>query len=102
MNTKITTAFAALFLALPLALAPSGTPAAQEDGDCVSARQAQQAVEAGEILGLAAAAAGEGIQQKFIGAEARLCDIDGAPHWVVNVMSESGESQRIVLNAQAN
>ena len=102
MTTTITTAFAAIFLALPIALVASGAPAAQEDADCVSARQAQQAVEAGEILGLAAAAGGEGIDRKFIGDEARLCEIDGAPHWVVNVMSESGESQRIVLNAQAN
>lgn len=102
MTTTVTTFLAAISLALPLALTASGTPAAQEDGNCVSARQAQQAVEAGEILGLAAAARGEGIDRKFIGDEARLCDIDGAPHWVVNVMSESGESQRIVLNAQAN
>ena len=102
MTTTITTAFAAIFLALPIALVASGAPAAQEDGNCVSARQAQQAVEAGNVLGLAAAAGGEGIDRKFIGDEARLCDIDGAPHWVVNVMSESGESQRIVLNAQAN
>lgn len=102
MNTVISTVFAAFFLALPMSLASVGAPAAQEGDNCVTARQAQQAVEAGEILGLAEAASEEGVDQKFISDEARLCDIEGAPHWIVNVMSRSGESQRIVLNAQGN
>lgn len=102
MKTSTATTLAALLLALPLALVASGAPAAQENGNCVTARQAQQAVEAGEILELPEAAQREGIDRKFIGDEARLCDIDGSPHWVVNVMSESGDSERVVLNAQGN
>lgn len=92
----------ALQLALPVALA-AGAPASAQEGDaCLSARQAQEAVEAGEILELPAAARREGLVEKFIGDEARLCTIDGMPHWVVNVMSSAGYSERIVLNAQAN
>jgi hypothetical protein len=102
MNSVVATTLTALLLSLPIALASSSAPAAQEDGNCVSSRQAQEAVEAGEILDLSAAAQREGIDRKFIGDEARLCDVEGSPHWVVNVMSESGDSERIVLNAQGD
>lgn len=99
MNRRISTIVAAFILALPVALASSGAPGAQENGDCVSARQAQQAVEAGEIMELPDAARRAGVEQKYIG-DARLCDVGGSQHWVVNVMSEDGESERIVLNAE--
>lgn len=102
MSSTVATTLTAIWLSLPIALASSGAPVAQDDGSCVSSRQAQQAVEAGEILDLSSAAQREGIDRKFIGDEARLCDVDGSPHWVVNVMSESGDSERIVLNAQGD
>jgi hypothetical protein len=102
MNSVVATTLTALWLSLPIGLASSVAPAAQEDGNCVSSRQAQEAVEAGEILDLSSAAQREGIDRKFIGDEARLCDVEGSPHWVVNVMSESGDSERIVLNAQGD
>jgi len=102
MSSTVATTLTAIWLSLPIALASSGAPVAQDDGNCVSSRQAQEAVEAGEVLGLSTAAQREGIDRKFIGDEARLCDIDGSPHWVVNVMSESGDSERIVLNAQGD
>ena len=72
MKRMITSALTALWLTLPLALASTGAPAAQEEGSCVSALEAQQAVEAGEILELPVAARREGLEQKFIGNEARL------------------------------
>jgi hypothetical protein len=102
MKRMITSTLTALYLTLPLALASTGAPAAQEDGNCVTALTAQQAVEAGEILELPVAARREGLEQKFIGDEARLCEIGGAPHWVVNVMSPAGDSERVVLNARAD
>ncbi len=101
MKTMIATSLTALMLALPLSFGTAGAAVAQ-DGNCVGSREAQQAVEAGEVLGLAEAARDQGGEQSFIGEEARLCDIDGAPHWVVNMMNEQGESERIVLNAQGN
>lgn len=100
MKSIIATALVALQLAMPAGLAATGPALAQED--CLTGRQAQQAVEAGEILELPVAARREGVALKFIGDEAQLCTIDGAPHWVVSVMSNAGHSERIVLNAQAN
>jgi hypothetical protein len=102
MERTIATVIAASTLAISLAFASFGAAAAQEDGNCVSSRQAQQAVESGEVMQLPEAARRAGIEQKFIGDEARLCDVDGAPHWVVSVMRDNGESERIVLNAQGN
>ena len=101
MNINATT-LAAASIVLPFALGPTGSALAQDDRDCVSARQAQQAVEAGEILDLPGAAAREGVAEKYIGDEARLCEIDGRPHWVVIVQNAYGDSQRIVLNAQGD
>jgi hypothetical protein len=98
MNSMIATTIAAVVLALPLGLAPVSA-SAQDENDCVSALEAQQAVEAGEILELPDAAARAGVNQKYIDNQARLCEVDGSPHWIVNVMNELGNSQRIVLNA---
>lgn len=101
MKTRIATTIAAISLALPMALISFGAPAAQEDGSCVNARQAQQWVEAGDILQLRDAAQREGVNPKYIG-DARLCGPEGSRHWVVSVINESGDSKRISLNAQAN
>jgi hypothetical protein len=57
-------------------------PFAQEESDCVGAREAQQAVESGEIMELPDAARRAGLERKFIGQQARLCNVDGSPHWV--------------------
>ena len=103
MERTITTNIAASALAVALALTSFGAAAAQEDSNCVSSRQAQQAVESGQVMQLPEAARRAGIEQrKFIGDEAQLCDVDGAPHWIVSVMKDNGDSERIVLNAQGN
>ena len=101
MNSLATT-LAAVTLALTLPFASPEAPVAQEDGACVSARQAQAAVENGSILDLPRAAQREGVAEKYISDEARLCDVDGAPHWVVIVQNAYGDSERVVLNAQAD
>lgn len=101
MKSTIATTIAAVSLALPMALFSFGAPAAQEDGNCVNARQAQLWVESGEVLQLRDAAQREGVNPKYIG-DAQLCGPDGGRHWVVSVMNESGDSRRISLNAQAN
>ena len=97
--------FSPAVLALPLALlfaaAPMGAAVAQE-GDCVNASQAQRLVESGELLNLPEALARAGKDNvKLIGSQARLCNVSGTPHWVMSVMNSYGESERIVLNAQA-
>ncbi len=102
MKRAIAIVVAGLGLALPFGLASSGAAAAQEQGDCVGAREAQQAVESGQIMELPDAARRAGLERKFIGQQAQLCNVDGSPHWVVSVMNNSGESERIVLNAQGN
>jgi hypothetical protein len=102
MKRAIITAMAGLVLALPLGFGSSGAAAAQEESDCVSAREAQQAVETGQIMELPDAARRAGLERKFIGDQARLCNVDGSPHWVVSVMNDSGESERVVLDAQGN
>jgi hypothetical protein len=102
MNTMIVTTIAAVVLALPLSFTDVGNAVAQGADGCVSARQAQQAVEAGEILELPDAARRAGVDQKYIDNQAQLCDVDGSPHWIVNMMNESGDSTRVVLNAQGD
>lgn len=93
----------ALVLAAPLSLGPAGPSFAQgSEGKCVTAKQAQVAVESGEILELPDAARRAGVDQKFIDSQARLCDVNGSPHWIVNVMNESGDSERVVLNAEGD
>ena len=101
--TRNSIILSAALLSLSLALVPAGVAPAQEEGDCLSAREAQQAVESNEIIGLAAALRREGKDNlKPIGNEARLCNVDGTPHWVISVMNDYGDSERIVLNAQAD
>lgn len=68
----------------------------------MSGREAQEAVESGRVLELPSAARRAGLEKKFIGDEARLCNVDGSPHWVVSVMNDAGDSERIVLNAQGD
>lgn len=97
MNSMLATTLAAFVLALPLV--PVSGPALAQGNNCVSARQAQQAVESGEILELPDAARRAGVDRKYIDNQAQLCDVDGAPHWIVNMMNEYGDSERVVLNA---
>jgi hypothetical protein len=101
MKSAIAIIFAGVLLALPPGLG-TGAVVAQEERDCVAALEAQQQVESGAIMELPDAARRAGLERKFIGDQARLCNVDGSPHWVVSVMNDSGESERIVLNAQGN
>ncbi|HQZ12755.1 MAG TPA: hypothetical protein PK286_07685 [Devosia sp.] len=102
MKRLIAIVVAAVLMVVPVGFGSSGVVFAQEEGDCMGAREAQQAVESGQIMELPDAARRAGLERKFIGQQARLCNVDGSPHWVVSVMNNSGESERIVLNAQGN
>lgn len=91
---------AALVLSLPLSLASSLATA--QDRDCLNAKQAQRLVESGDLLDVPEALSRAGVENARPIGQARLCDRDDVPHWIVNVMNAYGDSERIVLNAQAN
>jgi len=91
---------AAIALALPIALTSYGTPAAQEEGECISGLQIQQAITAGRIMDLADALSEAGIKGMPL-SEPEVCRIDGALKYRVNVKSGS-DYDREVLNAQRN
>lgn len=92
---------AAISVALPLFFGVSAAANAQE---CVSGRQAQQAVEARRITSLDAAmdAAGVSPDQVINRSGPKLCDVDGNPYWQVNVQDEYGNSQTVDLPAEGD
>jgi hypothetical protein len=92
---------AAVALALPLALASFGAPAAQEEGDCITGRQIQQAINDGDIVDLADAMQAEGVRAKPL-SQPDVCRVGGQLKYRVNIMNSYGEAERIVLNAQGN
>ena len=92
---------AAIALALPIALASFGAPAAQEEGDCISGRQIQQAINDGDIIDLADAMQAEGVKAKPL-SQPDVCRIGGRLQYRLNIMNSYGEAERIVLNAQGN
>jgi hypothetical protein len=100
MNSLLST-IAAVMIALPLVVAAPVGLAAQEDGDCLSGRQIQEAISDGAILDLFQAMENAGVSGKPL-SEPEVCNIGGERQYRVNIMNENGEAERIVLNAQAN
>lgn len=98
---RIATTIAAALLALPIALTSFGAPAAQEEGECISGRQIQQAINDGEIVDLADAMQAEGVEGKPL-SQPDVCRSSGQLQYRINIMNSSGEAERIVLNAQGN
>lgn len=101
MKLTLITLFAAVCLTLPVDLAATGAVAAQEEGECISGRQIQEAIGDGEIMELATALDAAGVNAKPL-SEPEVCQFDGQRQYRVNIMNASGEAERIVLNAQAN
>jgi hypothetical protein len=100
MKLATATILTALWLAMPLALAQAGAATAQDEGDCVSAREAQPLVEQGLVLSVDEAMRREGVRTRP--SSVQLCDPNGNAFWLVNVMDAQADAKRIVLNAQAN
>ncbi|MHB1104670.1 MAG: hypothetical protein ACYC0C_18240 [Devosia sp.] len=90
-------------MALPLVFAVDG-PAAAQDNGCVSGREAQQAVEARRILSFDRAATAEGYSPEDIVSQSGLllCDVDGRPHWKVNIRDKDGNYSTVDLPAQGD
>jgi hypothetical protein len=92
---------AAISLALPLAFASFGPATAQDGGDCLSGRQIQQGIDAGEIVPLDEAMSAAGVDDRPIG-RANVCKRDGNLEYHVNIMDDYGESDTKILNAQGD
>jgi hypothetical protein len=95
---------AAIGLALPLAFVLVGTAAAQDNGNCLSGRDAQQAFQARQIMSFDRAATAEGYSPEDIVSQSgpQLCDIDGRPHWKVNIRGKDGNYETVDLPAQGD
>ena len=98
MNRSIVSILAAGMMALPLGFGPVGSAVAQGYDDCLNKRDIQQAIESGEIAPLADIMDRAGIKDRPLSVQ--VCQIDGSPHYVVNMMDSYGDGQSIVLNAQ--
>ena len=98
MNKRNVSIRAAMVWTLLAGFALPGAAHAQDHGDCLNKRDIQQAIESGEIAPLADIMAEAGVNERPLSVQ--VCDVDGSPHYVVNMMDSYGDSQRIVLNAQ--
>lgn len=91
---------AAIGVALPMLLAISTTTALPQQGDaCLSGRQIQQALDAGEIVQLNEAMRSAGIQEEPIG-RANVCKQNGELKYRLNFMNSYGESETRDLPAE--
>ena len=95
---------AATIVALPLLFAANTAVVAQDNGNCLSGRSAQQAVESRRISSLAAAMGAAGVSPEEVISRSgpKLCDVDGNPYWQVNVQDKYGNSQTRDLPAQGD
>jgi hypothetical protein len=71
----------------------------EDEGACLDNREIQQGINSGKILPLSEVLANEGISQRPLSV--RVCEVGGRPHYVVNLIDSYGDSERVVLNAEA-
>jgi len=92
---------AAISVALPLFFAVETAATAQ---DCLSGREAQQAFQARRILSFDRAATAGGYSPEDIVSQSglQLCDVDGKPHWKVNIRDKDGNYETVDLPAQGD
>lgn len=90
-------AFAALALVLALALSGTGPSQAQA---CLDKRAIQEAVASGEIMSLDAVLSTAGVDPSAEILNVQVCDQGGGLVYVIGVLSEDGQAQNLVLNAQ--
>lgn len=92
---------AAIGVALPLFFAFDTAAMAQDDGECLSGRDAQQAFQARRIMSFDRAATAAGVSPEDIVSQTgpKLCDVEGRPYWQVNVQDEYGNSETVDLPA---
>jgi hypothetical protein len=88
---------AATAMALLAGLAAPGAAFAQ-DRDCLSKKDIQNRLQEGSIAPLADVMNRAGIKERPLSVQ--VCDVDGEPHYIVNMMDSYGESERVTLNAE--
>lgn len=90
---------ALLALVLAMLLAFSGTLQAQAQS-CLGKREIQEAVASGQIMSLDAVLASAGVDGSAEILNVQVCDEGGGLVYVIGVLSEDGQAQNLVLNAQ--
>jgi len=78
-------------------LAGFAAPAAAQQGDCLSRQDIQNRLADGKIAPLADVMNRAGIKERPLSVQ--VCDVNGAPHYIVNMMDSYGESQSVTLDA---
>lgn len=86
-----------ILAALVLALLAGISPATAQQRDCLSRQDIQDRLANGKIAPLADVMNRAGIKERPLSVQ--VCDVDGAPHYIVNMMDSYGESQSVTLNA---
>lgn len=97
IKTPKAPALVALALGLALALAGAGQSQAQA---CLDKRQIQEAVASGEIMSLDAVLASAGVDSSAEILNVQVCDEGGGLVYVIGVLSDDGQAQNLILNAQ--
>lgn len=98
MKSTTLNRLAAAVMALPLAFAMHG-PAVAQVNECLTGRQIQQALDAGQIVQLNEAMRAAGIVDEPIG-RASVCRQDGELKYRLNFMNRAGESETRDLPAE--
>lgn len=99
MKTKAPKPSAYIALAMAFAIAFLGTGQTQAQA-CLDKRQIQEAVASGEIMSLDAVLGSAGVDPGADILNVQVCDQGGALVYVIGVLSQDGQAQNLVLNAQ--
>lgn len=84
--------------ALSLVLGAAVPAAAQENGDCLSPHEIQEAIASGTIVTVDEAMAASGIDQPPLSS--KVCRSNGSLNYHVNIMDAYGEAKPKVLDAE--
>lgn len=72
--------------------------AVAQDRNCLSRQDIQDRLAEGLIAPLADVMSRAGIKQRPLSVQ--VCDVDGSPHYIVNMMDSYGGSESVTLNAE--
>ena len=95
----ITMAAAVLFALTAVVPAFAQVRARGGELECLTDRQIQVAIEAGDILSWPKIKRLAGISTYEEVSDVEVCMIDGVPFYILNVVSPGGEAAKIALNA---
>lgn len=99
MKIKTAPILAAMLVALLAALGTPAASSAQSRDNCLSRQDIQKQLAKGDIAPLADVMNRAGIKERPLSVE--VCDVNGDPHYIVNMMDSYGGSQSVSLNARA-